>query len=308
MTHHVFGPVPSRRLGFSLGVDVTPRKYCSYDCVYCQVGPTTHKTIERSRFFDPQAIVGEIINKTAAAQRVDCVTFSGSGEPTLNMDLEEMIKEVKRRINKPVAVITNGSLLFLDEVRRGLLLADVILPSLDAATVKVFLQVNKPHQDLDLNEILKGFKRLRDDFKGRILLEIMLIRGINDNEQELKSLRQVALDLNVDKIQLNTVVRPPAQREIRRVGEGRLHGIRDLFGERCEVICSFGKEIPLQGDNDWAEMVLEIIGRRSLSLSDIVRITGNSPEDAKRRLTELERFGKLKSYHFEDNVFYVAQE
>ncbi len=133
MKELVFGPVPSRRLGFSLGVDMTTRKYCTFDCIYCQVGETTNKELERRAFFDPDTVLREVIEKIARAPHVDVITLSGSGEPTLNVHLGWLLAELKRRVNVPVAVITNGSLLFKEEVRHELSYADIVLPSLDAA-------------------------------------------------------------------------------------------------------------------------------------------------------------------------------
>ncbi len=205
MAQFVFGPVPSRRLGFSLGVDIIPYKYCCYDCIYCQVGKTTNVEMTRKSFVDPFAVVEEIIDKVNKTERVDYISFSGSGEPTLNADLGKMIEETKKATTIPVAVITNGALLYQPDVRKDLLLADVILPSLDAISEDIFRYINRPHSLNEVDTIIRGLKLMRKEYTGKIWLEVMLIKNVNDTEEELGKLKEIVSDLNVDKLQLNTV-------------------------------------------------------------------------------------------------------
>ncbi|HID57052.1 TPA: radical SAM protein [Candidatus Poribacteria bacterium] len=244
MKDAVFGPVPSRRLGLSLGVDVIPLKTCSYSCVYCQIGRTLRPTIERKVYIEPEPILQAVKEAMRRGPKPDYVTFSGSGEPTLNSALGEMIRGIKRITEIPVAVITNGSLLWMEEVRRDLSEADLIMPSLDAASEGVFRRINRPASGLEIERIIEGLRRFCEEFDGEIWLEIMLVEGVNTSAEELERLREIALSLKLDRIQLNTVVRPPAERWVRVVPEARMEEIRRLFGPRAEVIASYSGRAP----------------------------------------------------------------
>ena len=209
----IFGPVPSRRLGRSLGIDVIPPKTCSYDCVYCESGPTTHLTVKRQAFIEPERVIQDLL---AYFQEhpggADVLTFSSAGEPTLYEPLGELIREIKRQFRSlPLVVLTNGSLLWDAAVRQALLAADRVVPSLDAVTETVFRNLNRPHPGLDLAVILEGLKAFRRDYRGQFHLEIMLVAGFNDEPEELKKMRPLIDLLNPDRVELNTVVRPPAE-------------------------------------------------------------------------------------------------
>ncbi len=306
MNKHVFGPVPSRRLGFSLGVDTILPKYCSFDCLYCQIGKTTCLEVERRRFFEVEDVVGEVIREIEGAKHVDFVTFSGSGEPTLNSDLGTMIREIKKRVNIPVAVITNGSLLFRQDVRNDLMDADVVLPSLDAASEDIFHYINRPHPLIDLDVMIEGLKSFRSVYRGRIWLEIMMVRDVNDDPEELAKFKDIIHYIGVDKVQLNTVTRPPNV-EIRGMMEpAELEKVCNYLGDNCEVVCSFEKAVEVGNEEEgWEEKVLDILERRSMNLEDIIRITGVPYLKAKSGLAVLEHSGVIESYHFGDNVFYI---
>lgn len=305
MAQFVFGPVPSRRLGFSLGVDIIPYKYCCYDCIYCQVGKTTNVEMTRKSFVDPFAVVEEIIDKVNKTERVDYISFSGSGEPTLNADLGKMIEETKKATTIPVAVITNGALLYQADVRKDLLLADVILPSLDAISEDIFRYINRPHSLIEVDTIIRGLKLMRKEYTGKIWLEVMLIKNVNDTEEELGKLKEIVSDLNVDKLQLNTVVRPPTEELSGRLTQVDLEKICGYLGGSCEIICNFEKPVHEQSRNNWIQEIVEILQRRSLTLDDIVKITGMPLKKAKSGLASLEKEGRIKSYFFDDTIFYM---
>jgi len=305
MAQYVFGPVPSRRLGFSLGVDIIPPKYCCFDCIYCQIGKTTSVEMTRRSFIDPHIIIEEITDAVNKAERIDYITFSGSGEPTLNSDLGTMIEEVKKTTDIPVAVITNGALLYLHDVRQDLMLADVVLPSLDAVSEDIFRLINRPHSLIKIDTIIRGLKLLRNEYQGKIWLEIMLIKDVNDTREELEKFKEIVLELNVDKLQLNTVTRPPTEETAGRLTNDDLEKICEYFGEPCEIICNFEKSVTKNNKEDWSQKILEILQRRSLTLDDIVKITGISFNKAKGRLKMLEHEGRIKSYFFDDNIFYM---
>ena len=176
----IFGPVPSRRLGFSLGVDTIPFKTCSLDCIYCQLGRTTNKTIERKEYIAGENILREIEEILKRKKKIDYITFSGSGEPTLNSRMEEMITQIKRLTSIPVAILTNGTLLYQPRMREELMEADLVIPSLDAVSEEVFEKINRPHHKLKINEVIKGINTFSQEFRGKIWLEIMLVKGVND--------------------------------------------------------------------------------------------------------------------------------
>jgi wyosine [tRNA(Phe)-imidazoG37] synthetase (radical SAM superfamily) len=305
MAQYVFGPVPSRRLGFSLGVDIIPAKYCCFDCIYCQIGKTTNVDMTRKSFIDPYKIIDEIVDMVNKTEHIDHITFSGSGEPTLNSDLGTMIEEVKRITDIPVSVITNGALLHLDDVRKDLLLADVVLPSLDAVSEDIFRYINRPHSLIDIDTIIRGLKLLRNEYQGKIWLEVMLIKDVNDTREELKKLKDIVSELNVDKLQLNTVTRPPTEETAGRLTKGDLEKICEYLGKPCEIISNFEKSVKKNNKEDWSQKILEILQRRSLTLDDIVKITGMSFNKVKSRLKILENEGQIKSYFFDDNIFYM---
>ncbi|MCS7281359.1 MAG: radical SAM protein [Desulfobacterota bacterium] len=308
MARYVFGPVPSRRLGISLGVDVVPWKYCNFDCIYCQVGKTTNKRIERTPFFDKEDIVREIEEQLKRSSKIDYITFSGSGEPTLNADLGWLIREVKKLTSIPVAVITNGSFLFHEEVRGELMEADVVLPSLDAASEDIFRYVNRPHMDIELEAIIEGLRLFSKDYKGKLWLEVMMIKYVNDEPDELEKLKAVIDTLSVDKIQLNTVVRPPAEHFVEGIQREDLEKIREFFGEKCEIICSFEKAISLDEKDKWEEKIIEILKRRPLTLEDVSKMTGIPIRQAKAQLKILEKRGSIRSYCLENMVYYFFRE
>jgi len=205
----VYGPVPSRRLGISLGVDIIPYKNCSYDCIYCQLGKTTNQIIQRKSLVLIDSVMDEIKEVIKENSDIDYITFSGSGEPTLNQDIGEMIRRIKGFTQIPVAVLTNGSLLWDKQVREDLSGADLVVPSVDAVSEDVFQRINRPLEELKVNKVLGGIKDFCENFGGKIYLEIMLVKDINDSKKEIGRLNKFIRELNVDKIQLNTVIRPP---------------------------------------------------------------------------------------------------
>ena len=208
LTRHVFGPVPSRRLSRSLGIDPVPFKTCTFDCIYCQLGRTTQKTVERKEYVPCEVVVKELRDYLSNAPPFDFVTFSGSGEPTLNKALGKMISAVRELTEAQIAVLTNGSLLFDERVAEDLSGADVVLPSLDAASEEIFRRVNRPHESISLQKLVEGLKKFRKRFKGEIWVEVMLLSGVNDGEEHLLALARLLREVNAEKVQLNTPVRP----------------------------------------------------------------------------------------------------
>ncbi len=209
MYKYLFGPVPSRRLGMSLGVDLVPKKVCSLDCVYCEVSKTTKLTLDRKEYIKTDKIKEELRHYFNHNPDPDYITFSGYGEPTLNSHIGEILQFIKQ--NKPgipVAVLTNGTLFYDKDVRKALIDADLVLPSLDAATEDVFKKINRPSSDLSIEKYIKGIIDFSKEFKGKIWLEIFILPGYNDSENELSALKKVIEKMIPDSVQLNTLDRP----------------------------------------------------------------------------------------------------
>lgn len=237
---YIYGPVNSRRLGLSLGITLTPYKICSFDCVYCQLGITKELTRERKEYLKAEDIVNELklwlANNPKEAANLNYITISGSGEPTLNIKISEVITEIKKLTAIPIAVITNASLLDKIEVRQALSMTDLIAPSLDAATIEVLRKIDRPHPDTRLEDIVNGLINLRREFHGKVWLEVMLIKGINDSLEHIRKLKEVIDRINPHKIQLNSPVRTTAEPNIFAVGRNKLEKIRQILGDRCEII------------------------------------------------------------------------
>lgn len=267
MSHYVFGPVPSRRLGRSLGVDLVPFKTCTYDCTYCQLGRTTCKTVERKEWVPLDAVLDEL--DQGLATQPDYVTLSGSGEPTLYSRLDELIDAVKRRTSIPVAVLTNGALLSNEDVRRQVAQADLVVPSLDAGSQAMFRCVNRPHESLSFEQVLAGLIAFRRRFSGQYWLEVFLVGAYSALAPELASIRRCVDLIKPDRVQLNTVTRPPAETYAIAVSGDRLRQIAPTFSPPAEVIADFrAGEVRGDGQAGRAE-ILGLLRRRPCSTEDI---------------------------------------
>ncbi|MFA4989361.1 MAG: radical SAM protein [Candidatus Omnitrophota bacterium] len=235
---YLYGPVKSRRLGFSLGVSLTPYKTCDFDCIYCQLGKTTNLTPERKEYIRVSAIVDELktwlSSNKETAQGLEYITFSGSGEPTLNTGCGELIMEVKKLTNLKIAVLTNASLLTDGGLRRQLWGADLIVPSLDAVTQDLFARIDRPYTGIKIEEIIAGLKAFRREFRGKIWLEVMLLKGINDDIRHIRKLKDVIDAINPDRIQLNSPARTTSEAGIQAVAKGKLKKIKEILGEKAE--------------------------------------------------------------------------
>lgn len=237
---YVYGPVQSRRLGNSLGITTVPYKVCSFDCVYCQLKKTTEKTSQRKEYVSQKEILREVagfFKNKPKNLKIDYLTFSGSGEPTLNSSIGSLIKRVKKMIPLPVVVITNSSNLAVPSVRRALLNADVIIPSLDAVTQDIFKKIDRPVRGLRINDIINGLCKFRKEFKGSLWLEVMLVRGVNDKIDYLRRIKRVVELIRPDKVQINVPVRTPAEPWVRLPMCSTLKEAKKIFGKNCDIVC-----------------------------------------------------------------------
>lgn len=303
---HLFGPVPSRRLGLSLGVDLVPRKTCPYDCLYCEVGPTTHQTLER-RWYHVDAIIRELGAYLEAPWPVpDFITLAGSGEPTLNLGLGRIIGAIKGFSAMPVAVLTNGALLAVPEVRRELAAADLVLPSLDAAREETFKMINRPLPGLSLGLVLSGLQAFRRDYAGQIWLEVMLLKGINDGEADLAALRQAIGRIAPDKVQLNTAVRPVVEDAARPLTLPEMAAAAAFLGAGVEVIAACDRSAAGPGRISDA-VFLEMLGRRPMTAPDLAQALGLPLAQVLRRLKQLCESGLISRDLYQDQGFYRSQ-
>ncbi len=290
----IYGPVPSRRLGFSLGIDIIPFKTCSLDCIYCQLGLTARKTIRRKEYFSSARILAQIKKKISSGQRIDYITFSGSGEPTLNAAIGKFIREIKKITSVPVAVLTNSTFFSRKIVRKALMAADLVVPSFDAATQEAFVQVNRPHSSLKIDKIIKGLLLFRQEFKGSIWLEIMLVKGVNDSPSHLRKLKEAVASIKPDKIQLNTVIRPPAEKFARPLILRELEKLKKLFGENCEIIAEFDKKAQKPASENLEGAIFSLIQRRPVTLSDISASLGKHKNEIIKYINFLLEEDKIK--------------
>ncbi len=283
---HIFGPVPSRRLGTSLGIDVVPYKTCNFNCIYCECGKTTNLINERKSFFDYNKIIEEVdfFLKNCETE-IDYITFSGAGEPLLNKDFEKILEFLKRKYpSYKIALITNGSFLYKDEIIEEIKDLDLILPSLDAGCEETFKKVNRPHKEVKFENLIYGLTNIREKFKGEIWLETFFVKNINDNDEELEKMKKIIEKINPDKIQINTIDRPPALSKAMPLKRERLIYIKEKFGKKAEIISRQNIKKTVINENN-LEIVKNCLLRRPLTLEDILKTTGISVNEINKILS-----------------------
>lgn len=304
---YVFGPVPSRRLGLSLGIDLIPPKTCTFDCLYCQVGRTTSKTLETEPFVPVSEVVEEI-EKKLLENVPDAITLAGSGEPTLHSEIDQIIASIKEMTEIKVALLTNGALFWREEVRRRVLKADVIMPTLTSAFDHTFRMIHRPHQELDLALIIDGLSKLRQDYKGQVFLEVVFLAGINDTEKEVEGLKTLIDQISPDKIQLNTVVRPPSDSKAIPLDIKKLKEIMVLFGKNAEIVAN----PPVTGRNrvegSRISGFLDMVKRRPLKPVDIADAFGLSTEEVEDLIKGLLIKGYIRKQEHAGEVYYLSNE
>jgi wyosine [tRNA(Phe)-imidazoG37] synthetase (radical SAM superfamily) len=302
---YLYGPVPSRRLGRSLGVDLVPHKICTYDCIYCQIGNTTKGTLTRDEYSPTEEVLKEVEHFLSEADgAIDHVSLSGSGEPTLHSGIRPIINRIKDVSSVPVAVITNGSLLFEEEVRRDLLRADVVLPSLDAVSPEVFERINRPYGGLSAEKVVEGMVEFRSMYSGRIWLEILFCRGVNDTPAELEAMKRATKRIRPDLIHLNTVVRPPSEKWAVPLSRDELERIKAFFGESASIITEFDRHLPSAHERNVRDRILRTLNRRPLSMTDLASGMGIPRDEMERALRDLVEEGAIIVRVFEATTFY----
>ncbi len=301
---HVFGPVPSRRLGFSLGVDPVVPKTCTLDCIYCELGPTTSKTVERKPYVPVDGILEELEARLAENPELDFVTLSGSGEPTLNSDIGKLIDGIKAMTDVPVAVLTNGTLLTDPEVRAALARADVVAPSIDAVSREAFEKVNRPHESLDPAAIADAIVAFAREYRGRIWLEVLFVKGLNDDSGEVERIAGIIDAVKPEKVHVNTVVRPPAERHALPLSHERLQEIAERLGPNAMVIASATGPSQPKAERDASDVIVAMAARRPVTAIDVARSAGISQAAAAKRLNTLVERGVLAVVRHGETLYY----
>jgi wyosine [tRNA(Phe)-imidazoG37] synthetase (radical SAM superfamily) len=273
---YIFGPVLSRRLGLSLGVDLVEPKTCSLNCIYCECGATNRLTIERKEYVPADAVIEELRDFLSKGEDLDYVTFSGSGEPTLNTGIGKIIRFLKSEFPRyKVAILTNGTLFSDESLVADVLDADLIIPSLDAVSEEVFKRLNRPHRDLKIESIVEGLKNLRKRYSGQIFLEIFIVPGLNDTDEEIDKLADIAREIKPDKIQLNSLDRPPAVPRVKKADYSALLRLSLKFDPVAEIIGGYSPREMVIKEEDLMELILNTIRRRPCTreeLSDLLKL------------------------------------
>ncbi len=307
MYKHLFGPVPSRRLGMSLGIDLIPKKVCSLNCVYCEVGKTTDLTINRLEYVKYDSVITELKDFMSNNPKIDYITFSGSGEPTLNSRIGDVLKFIKE--NYPdikTAILTNGTLFYNKKLRTELLDADVILPSLDAASDAMFKKIDRPNKELNIETYIQGLVDLRKEYKGEIWLEIFLLKGYNDTKDELQLLKNAILKIKPDSVQLNTLDRPGTKQGLIPLTKNEMQAIIDFWKlPNVEIIASPKERESIDSySGDIETAIVETIARRPCTLDDLHNFLGIHINEINKYLGKLEANNKIKTVQLERGVFY----
>ncbi len=307
MYKYLFGPIPSRRLGMSLGVDLVPKKVCSLDCVYCEVGKTTKLTSQRMEYIPYEKITSELKDFFQNHPDPDYITLSGSGEPTLNIKLGDTLQYIRQlKPEIPIAVLTNGTLLHHEHIRKELSLANVVLPSLDAATEPVFKKINRPSTDLSIEQHIQGLADFRKMFSGEIWLEVLILPGYNDHQEELDALKQAIMQIQPDKVQLNTLDRPGAEDNLISASVQHLRRIQKEWDlENVEIIAKpkQRKSIASYG-KDTETAILETIKRRPCTAEDLCSVLGLHINEVNKYLDVLEADKKINHIKQGRGIFY----
>ncbi|PMP85158.1 MAG: radical SAM protein [Thermodesulfobium narugense] len=303
----LFGPVPSRRLGLSLGINIIPHKVCNFNCVYCEVGRTTNLINDRRSFYNPDEIEKDFRENYKKMGRFDFVTFSGSGEPTLNKDIGRLIKYVKSFNVAKIAVLTNGSLLNLTDVQEDLMDADVIIPSLDAANQESFRKINRPHVSLKIDEIINGIKEFRDKFKGEVWLEVLFVKSLNDSQKDIEDLKRAVKFINPHKFQIGTIDRPPAEENIKKLTNEELMQVySELKDLNAELIKPFSEKN--MDFHEFLELsIAKMVSIRPCSKEELMSVFGADDEDITRILNRLLKEGKISQRVYEGKAFIVKK-
>lgn len=309
---HVFGPVPSRRLGRSLGIDPIPLKTCNWNCIYCQLGRTSPPSRERGDFgVSAEDVVAEVRAFFAAhgPDAADWVTFVGSGEPTLHRHLGWMIREVKALTTLPVAVITNGSLLWDPRVRAALAAADAVMPTVSAGTERLYLRIHRPAHGLTFERFVEGLVAFRQAYEGRLWAEVMLLDGLNDGDDALAALAALLRRVAPDEIQIVLPTRPPSVADVAPACPAAVRRAARVLGDVAPVVVP--TETPATGADDGAldDRLVGVVRRHPMTEEELARAMGvEDPAVLREALTRLRGEDRVQRVERCGRAYWTAAE
>lgn len=303
---HVFGPVASRRLGRSLGIDIVPAKSCTLDCIFCEVGRTRLKTIERRPYVAPGPILQELQTYLGCIPEPDYLTITGSGEPTLNSLLGQIIDMIRPLLTIPIALLTNGTLFFRPDVRQDAAKADVVLPTLDAPDQATFEMIHRPHPSITIHQVIQGLQQFRKEYKGQIWLEVFLVDGINTADQHVQQLRSIIDLISPERIHLNTAVRPTADPDVPVPDMATVQRIAQVLGPKCQLIFEpedLSRPINAKADT---RAILALLSRRPSTMGQLADGLGLAPCQVESILRQLADKGLVLVEDKAGRLFYRA--
>ena len=294
-------------MGRSLGIDLVPLKTCTYDCLYCQLGRTTNKTVDRKEYVSVDAVMEELKRELAAGVPPDAITLSGSGEPTLHDAIGDLIENIKSLTNIPLTVLTNGSLLWMDDVQDALMPADLVLPSLDAGDEYTFRYVNRPHENISLERVVSGIAAFTRRFLGEVWLEVFLLAGVTGITSEARKIAALAKHIGPSRVQLNTVSRPPAEEFAHPLAADRMRDLKHLFPRRTELIGGASiRGVPIPAFRDpGVEEILDLLGRRPCTVLDLATGLRIPAPEALKHLDALIAAGAVTTVVLGERRFYL---
>ena len=301
---YIFGPVPSRRLGRSLGVDLVPLKTCSFDCLFCQLGRSRCTTLQRKEYVPTEEVISELEHWLKTDGEADFVTLSGSGEPTLHSKFDQIIRFVRENSNISTALLTNGSL--LPQVRKQVQEADFLKVSLSAWDQGSMDKMNRPHPDISFADVLQALRDLSREYRGNLMLEIFLVQGINDDHGSVSRIAEKINNLNVYKVQLNTIVRPPAEENIYPVSREKLERLAQEFKHPVEIYTDYKSDAKKQKSNS-ASSVLGLLQRRPCTIQELIDVSGKSRSEVENSIRELEQGKRIKMFEQDNKQYYIAK-
>lgn len=307
---YLFGPVPSRRLGVSLGIDMVPYKTCTFECVYCECGRTTNLTKIRNPYVKGEDIIKELKQYLSSKPELDYITFSGGGEPTLNSDIGKIVEFLKKNYNYRVALLTNGSLFTQKQVRQEVKDCDLIIPSLDAASQEIFEKINRPCPDVKIDDIINGIKQMKREMSGEMWIEVFVVPEMNDTEKELEVLKKALKVINPDKVQLNTLDRPGTEQWVRTDSSDEMEKVKNYLKPlKTEIIGKFKTSVASkQRIGDMEDKIISVLERRPCTQKDLTRIFSIRPVALEKFLTDLKKRKKIVEIKKENKIFYRAKE
>lgn len=311
-TKSVFGPVPSRRLGLSLGIDLLPFKTCSMDCVYCECGATTNLTCERKEYFPTESVIAELDHVLSNKPKIDWITFSGVGEPTLHSGIGRIIRHIREHYPEiPVCLLTNASLLGDPALQEELAGISLIVPSLDGSNEEELFKINRQASSVTLSSVMNGLLAFRKRFPAITMwLEIFIVPGINDSPESAERFRALAAQLKPDKVQLNSLDRPGVVEWIRPAEPAVLDRIAAVIGRSVpvEIISRHQKQVKLKDVipdvEQYNELILKTLRSRPCTAQDLVSTLEIPAERIEPHLRRMERAGLVVSEPGERGVFY----